>query len=115
MHSQFFVAGCYGRFPILAKRLNSDGCAGNFQARIAGSYGKRTFLVQKPTLNTCNACGKSPMNGARQMKPKLAEVHPEIARRLGEIAKDFDEIAMDLESGAVEMRHPELMPQNQRG
>jgi hypothetical protein len=99
VHSQFFVAGCYGRFPILEKRLNSDGCADNFQARIAGSYGKRTFLVQKPTLNTCNACGKSPKNGGRQMNAELAEDHPEIA--LDEIAKDFDDLAMDFEYGAI--------------
>jgi hypothetical protein len=34
------------------------------------------------------------------------------AEALSEAARDFDEIAEDLESGAVEIRHPELMPQS---
>jgi hypothetical protein len=31
-----------------------------------------------------------------------------------ELAQDFDEIAEDLEKGAVEVRHPDRMPQNGR-
>ena len=31
---------------------------------------------------------------------------------LKEIAREFDELAEDLETGAVEIRHPELMPQS---
>jgi len=27
------------------------------------------------------------------------------------MARDYDDIAEDLECGAIEMRHPELMPQ----
>ena len=38
----------------------------------------------------------------------------DIARDLEQIASDYDGIAEDLESGAVEIRHPELMPQNRR-
>lgn len=30
---------------------------------------------------------------------------------LDRAAQDYDEIAEDLEAGAIEMRHPELMPQ----
>ena len=48
------------------------------------------------------------------------------ARRLGEplsesdryaleaLARDFDDIAEDLDRGAIEIRHPELMPQTGR-
>ena len=40
-------------------------------------------------------------------------VSGETADALNDAAKDFDDIAVDLENGAVEIRHPELMPQNQ--
>ena len=36
----------------------------------------------------------------------------DIAQTLDQMAQDFDEIAEDLESGAVDIRHPERMPQN---
>ena len=35
----------------------------------------------------------------------------EVARYLRRLASDFDDIATDLENGAVEIRHPERMPQ----
>jgi hypothetical protein len=35
------------------------------------------------------------------------------AYALTQAADDFDEIAEDLERGAIEIRHPELMPQNE--
>jgi hypothetical protein len=38
--------------------------------------------------------------------------HPEARDTLLKVAKDYDEIAMDLERGAVEIRHPDLMPQS---
>jgi hypothetical protein len=31
---------------------------------------------------------------------------------LQQMARDYSEIAEDLERGAIEIRHPELMPQN---
>ncbi len=33
---------------------------------------------------------------------------------LRDMAQDYDDIAVDLENGAIEIRHPELMPQNDR-
>ncbi len=33
---------------------------------------------------------------------------------LSQIARDYDDIAEDLESGAIQIRHPELMPQTRR-
>ncbi len=39
---------------------------------------------------------------------------PELTEMLRRTAQDFDDIASDLETGAVEVRHPELMPQNTR-
>lgn len=38
----------------------------------------------------------------------------DIETNLLQIAIDYDQIAEDLENGAVEIRHPELMPQNRR-
>jgi len=35
----------------------------------------------------------------------------ETAAALSRAARDFEDIAVDLERGAVEVRHPELMPQ----
>jgi len=37
--------------------------------------------------------------------------HSEVRDALLRTAKDYDEIAIDLETGAVEIRHPELLPQ----
>jgi hypothetical protein len=34
-----------------------------------------------------------------------------MSKELNKIARDFDDIAVDLEQGAIEFRHPELMPQ----
>ena len=33
---------------------------------------------------------------------------------LEKVARDFEEIAEDLETGAIEIRHPEMLPQNNR-
>jgi hypothetical protein len=48
---------------------------------------------------------------------RLAEgiANREIAQELHDIARDYEENAADLEAGAVEVRHPELMPQERRG
>jgi hypothetical protein len=52
-----------------------------------------------------------------------AEHIPSIAARLyqadlleilNRMAQDYDDIAEDLEGGAIEIRHPELMPQRRR-
>jgi hypothetical protein len=39
---------------------------------------------------------------------------PEAARALYQASQDYDDVAEDLESGAVEIRHPDLMPQTRR-
>ena len=39
-------------------------------------------------------------------------MNSEAAGALTRAAEDYEEIAQDLERGAVEIRHPELMPQN---
>ena len=38
----------------------------------------------------------------------------EIAQELRDMARDYDENADDLDAGAVEVPHPELMPQEPR-
>jgi hypothetical protein len=35
----------------------------------------------------------------------------DMAATLRRMAEDFDDIAVDLEAGAVDVRHPSLMPQ----
>jgi hypothetical protein len=37
----------------------------------------------------------------------------EISDLLDTVALDYDEIAEDLERGAIDIRHPELMPQSE--
>jgi hypothetical protein len=39
---------------------------------------------------------------------------PEMTEMLHRMAEDFDDIAYDLETGAVDVRHPELLPQLRR-
>jgi hypothetical protein len=41
--------------------------------------------------------------------------HPEVTEQLLRMARDYDELAEDLERGAVEIRHPELLPQRRSG
>jgi hypothetical protein len=38
----------------------------------------------------------------------------ETQEALERVARDYEDIAEDLESGAIEIRHPELMPQTRR-
>jgi hypothetical protein len=39
----------------------------------------------------------------------------DVVRQLHDMAQDYEEIAADLESGAVGIRHPELLSPKQRG
>jgi len=39
---------------------------------------------------------------------------PDLLEVLHRVAQDYDDIAEDLEHGAIEIRHPELMPQGRR-
>jgi hypothetical protein len=48
---------------------------------------------------------------ARRLRDRTLD--REMADALDSAAQDFDEIAVDLETGAVEIRHPELMPQTE--
>ena len=49
---------------------------------------------------------------ARRARRLAAMAHqPELKETLTQAAQDFDDIAYDLEVGAVEIRHPELLPQ----
>jgi hypothetical protein len=40
-----------------------------------------------------------------------SQTNREIETQLNRMAQDYDDLAQDLENGAVEVRHPELMPQ----
>ena len=39
---------------------------------------------------------------------------PDLNETLQRMAEDFEDIACDLETGAVDVRHPELLPQLRR-
>ena len=49
---------------------------------------------------------------ARRLADGVA--NQEMQEQLKRIAIDYDDIATDLEQGAIEVRHPELMPQLRR-
>lgn len=49
---------------------------------------------------------------ARRLAGAVAD--REMQEQLRRIAVDYDDIATDLENGAIEVRHPELMPQLRR-
>ncbi|MGA8759286.1 MAG: hypothetical protein WB611_23855 [Stellaceae bacterium] len=49
---------------------------------------------------------------ARRARRLASMVHQiDVRDTLRQTAQDFDDIAEDLETGAVEVRHPELLPQ----
>jgi hypothetical protein len=52
-----------------------------------------------------------------QTAQRLADeiTNTEAAASLSRMARDYRDIAEDLENGAVEIRHPERMPQRKRG
>ena len=52
---------------------------------------------------------------ARARRVVKATNHAEARDSLLKMAEDYDDIAEDLESGAVEIRHAELMPQRKQG
>ena len=39
---------------------------------------------------------------------------PELRKMLERLAQDYEDIAVDLELGAIEIRHPEILPQRNR-
>jgi hypothetical protein len=39
----------------------------------------------------------------------------DVARQLQDMAQDYEELAADIESGAIGVRHPELLSPKQRG
>jgi hypothetical protein len=49
---------------------------------------------------------------ARQLRDLAHQ--DDLRKTLDRLAEDFDDIAEDLETGAIEIRHPELLPQNKR-
>ena len=51
---------------------------------------------------------------AEHMRGLSRRVTGEAYETLKRIAQDFDDIAVDLESGAIEIRHSDLMPQRRR-
>lgn len=51
----------------------------------------------------------------RARRLSLMVHEPELRDTLRRAAQDFDDIAYDLEIGAVEIRHPELLPQLHTG
>jgi hypothetical protein len=42
------------------------------------------------------------------------QIHHETKALLERASRDYDDIAEDLENGAVEIRHPEMLPQRDR-
>ena len=51
-------------------------------------------------------------NRARRLARE--QTHHEAKALLQSVAQDYDDIAEDLENGAVEIRHPEMLPQRDR-
>lgn len=55
---------------------------------------------------------RSHADRARRLARAIA--NGEVQNQLERMAQDYDDIAIDLENGAIEIRHAELMPQNNR-
>ena len=51
---------------------------------------------------------------ARRLATGIAG-HPEVSRQLHDMAQDYDELAADIDSGAIGVRHRELLSPKQRG
>ena len=74
-----------------------------------GIAGQATAVHLVCTRLTTTVAKRDTLGGWQSMMPQ-----PELTEMLRRTAQDFDDIASDLETGAVEVRHPELMPQNTR-
>jgi hypothetical protein len=51
---------------------------------------------------------------AHLRKLRGAVLQEDLRKTLERLAEDYDDIAEDLETGAIEIRHPELLPQRKR-
>ena len=51
----------------------------------------------------------------RSARLARSQTRRDVAEQLERMARDYADLAEDLETGAVEIRHPELMPQTRRG
>ena len=60
-----------------------------------------------------HACAEVLPGTGRACAPDgTADAHqPDVTETLLRMAQDFEDVAYDLETGAVDVRHPELLPQ----
>src|SRR5437762_10205028 len=96
--------------PHLTKKTGVDMAA--TPNRGIASPGDLLFLTD---------CRSMTWHGERPLLPRPGGTCPptralpdqQVEALLERVAQDYEDIAVDLESGAVEVRHPELMPQSQ--
>ncbi len=50
---------------------------------------------------------------ARRLSAEITS-HPEVSRQLHDMAQDYEELASDIETGAIGVRHRELLSHRQR-
>ncbi len=50
--------------------------------------------------------------GERARRLAQSILNREVVEMLSRMATDYDDIAEDLEAGLIDVRHPELLPQN---
>jgi hypothetical protein len=86
-----------------------------------GVTGKIAGKIDQRGVNPGNACwsGMHSPNYYRDQAGharRLADLmhQPDMTEMLDRMAQDFEDIACDLETGAVDVRHPELLPQRGR-
>jgi hypothetical protein len=70
-------------------------------------------MGQKPSVR-CFQCMYAATYYREQAGRLARGQRADINELLQLMARDYDDIAVDLDRGAIEIRHPELMPQNQR-
>ena len=75
-------------------------------------------LSERNRLTRCLACMHDPSyyreQAERARRLAMVPTDRELQDQLRGMAQEYLEIAEDLERGAIEIRHPELMPQTRR-
>ena len=97
------------RMPSLRTRLSGEPAIGSgmWPAHAASASCNPSRARVRPVCFRRSEAVHARHIASRVYQPDLLEV-------LHRVAQDYDDIAEDLEHGAIEIRHPELMPQGRR-
>ncbi len=104
-----------GTVVAVFRELDSPRAAGEWPSELRAGMAEGRPVKPCPLLSVFNRMRDAGYyRGQAARARRLArQMRSDVAEQLEGLARDYDDIASDLERGAIEIRHPELMPQLQ--